>query len=142
MANFPCLSKGILSFIGLLLRFSTLAQVDDLHSKSSIESYVKTQLKYKTFELLPLSQTSGDSTLKKPYWLKGDFDNDGSIDLLTLAFVEKPKTSKHRELLVYLKKRNSFIQVSLDNYFTYEFFDRVQTSAATLSIGLMTKEVI
>ena len=131
MANFSSLSKGILSCIGLLLHFSTLAQVDDLNSKSSIENYVKTQFKYKTFELLPLGQNSGDSTLKKPYWLKGDFDNDGIIDLLVLAFVEKPKSSQHRELLVYLKKRNSFTQVSLDNYFTYEFFNRVQTSAAT-----------
>ena len=127
--------KIALTAVGLLVHFSALAQIAALQDKASIENLIKIQFNYKSFELLPLNPTSNDSTLTTEsalkYWLRGDFDNDGTIDMLIHAFVETKRVGKHRQLLVFLGKGNILSRVSLENDFSYAFFDRINTSVQT-----------
>ncbi len=111
--------------------FTANAQIDTLRSKATIEAYVKSELKYKSLSLLDLNtlDASADSLNGKAaeakYWINGDFDNDGRIDLLAFATIQDWVGNKDNNLFVILNKEklskkgksSKIVSIANSNYY-------------------------
>ena len=109
--------KHLLTFIMLLQHLAVAAQIDTLHNKAAIESYLKQKFHYKSIQLREVNSVIKDTVALKAtdpkYWLKADFNHDGILDLFVAASVKEGKRGVQDKFLILVSDHNHYSKVDI-----------------------------
>ena len=99
------------------------AQIDTLRSKAAIESYLKQKYRYKSIQLKEVNSVIEDTVALQAtdpqYWLKGDFNHDGKIDLFVAASVEEGKRGVQDIFLILASDHKRYSKVDVGHPINY-----------------------